>query len=93
MVSLSQRFARDQRIAWRLIENEAVLIDRGEKEVLRLNPIATGIWNAIDGQRALSEVIDHLHGQFDVDRRRLERDVLKFMKKLVRRELVIQPDL
>ena len=91
MTSLDTRLARDERISWRMIEDEAVLVDREEGEVLRLNPIGTEIWKTIDGKRTLTEIIDHVYQTFEVDRKRAQKDVIRFVKKLLRRELVEEP--
>ncbi len=91
MPSLDTRVARDERIPWQIIEDEAVLVDREEGEVLRLNPIGTEIWKTIDGKRTLTESIDHVYQTFEVDRKRAQKDVIRFVKKLLRRELVKEP--
>ncbi len=91
MASLDKRVARDERIAWQIIEDEAVLVDREEGEVLRLNPIGAEIWKTIDGKRTLTEIIDHVYQTFEVDRKRAQKDVIRFVKKLLRRELVEEP--
>jgi len=83
-----KRLARSERFAWRVIEDEAVLVDQDEEEVLRLNPIATEIWQALDGSRTVTAIIDQIHQCFDVDRTTAEHDVLRFVKELVRREMV-----
>ncbi len=66
MLSPDKRFARDRRIAWHVIENEAVVID-------------------------FEDGIDHIHRTFEVDRKRAEKDALRFLKKLIRHELVAEP--
>ncbi len=91
MISPADRFTRQERIAWQIIEGEAVLIDREEGEVLRLNPIGTAIWTAMDGTRSVSEITDHLHRTFEVDRARAEKDVVGFLRELMQRELVKDP--
>jgi|SRR2546430_77522 len=87
-MQLDKRLARSERFAWRMIEDEVVLVDRDEEEVLRLNPIATEIWQALDGSRSIAEIIDRVHQSFDVDRKTAEKDVLRFVKELVKREMV-----
>ena len=87
-MQLDKRLARSERFAWRVIEDEAVLVDRDEEEVLRLNLIATEIWQALDGSRSIAEIIDQIHQSFDVDRRTAENDVVRFVKELVKREMV-----
>lgn len=87
-MQLDKRLARSERFAWRVIEDEAVLVDRDEEEVLRLNLIATEIWQALDGTRTVADIIDHIHRGFDADRKTAENDVLRFVKELVKREMV-----
>jgi coenzyme PQQ biosynthesis protein PqqD len=87
-MQLDKRLARSERFAWRVIEDEAVLVDRDEEEVLRLNPIGTELWQALDGSRSIAEIIDQVHQSFDVDRKTAEKDVLRFVKELINREMV-----
>ncbi len=87
-MQLDKRLARSERFAWRVIEDEAVLVDRDEEGVLRLNPIATEIWRALDGSRCIAEIIDQIHQSFDVDRKTAEKDVLRFVNELFNREMV-----
>ena len=87
-MQLDKRLAKSERFAWRVIEDEAVLLDRDEAEVLRLNAIGTEIWQALDGARSIAEIINQIHQSFDVDRKTAEKDVLRFMKELVNREMV-----
>ncbi len=84
----NKTFARDQEISWRVIEDEAVLVDRDEGEMLRLNPIATEIWQAIDGKRNLTEIADYICKRFDVKPRKAQKDVRRFVQQLLRREMV-----
>jgi coenzyme PQQ biosynthesis protein PqqD len=88
MRQLDKRLVRTERFAWRVIEDEAVLIDRDEEEVLRLNSIATEIWQALDGSRSIEEIINQIHHGFDVNRKTAENDVLRFVKELLKREMV-----
>ena len=85
---LDKYLVRSERFAWQVIEDEAVVLDREEEEMLRLNPIATEIWQALDGSRSIVELIDQIHQSFDVDRKTAENDVLRFVKELVNREMV-----
>ncbi len=88
MTSPDKRFARDARISWRIIEDEAILIDHDEREVMRLNPVGAEIWEGLDGTRTVNEIIDYIYHTFEVDRNRARKDVLRFLKELARREMV-----
>lgn len=91
MLALETRLSRNARIAWRLIEGEAVLLDEVEGELIRLNPVGAEIWNAIDGMRTVREIVDRISGTFDVSERTAMRDVHRFLKHLLRHELVEEP--
>lgn len=88
MASLDRRFSRDERIAWRVIEGEAILIDREEHDVVRLNRIGTRIWQGLNGRRTVHEIVDDIQQVFGVSRKQVHRDVLRFLRQLVRREMV-----
>ena len=88
MPSLDKRFARSEGVSWRVIEQEAVLINPEEAEVMRLNPVGTEIWQRLDGKRTVNELIEHLHQFFDVEKEQLQRDVLRFLTQLTRREMI-----
>ena len=90
MIRLDRRFARDATISWQVIEDEGVLIDRDDHEVLRLNPVGTAIWHACDGTRTCTEIVDHICQTFEVPRARAQRDVLRFLRQLARREMVTE---
>ncbi len=60
--------------------------------VIRLNEIGAAIWRAMDGRRTTNDIIEHLCRSFDVERKRAEKDVLRFLRQLRRRELVDERD-
>ena len=88
MLALDTRLAKSEKIPWRLIEEEAVLLDLDEGEVLRLNPVGAEIWNAIDGTRTVAEIVVHICRTFEVSHRTARRDAHRFLKQLLRHELV-----
>jgi hypothetical protein len=88
MLTVETRLAKSEKIPWRLIEEEAILLDLDEGEVLRLNPVGAEIWNAIDGTRTVAEIVAHICRTFEVSHRRARRDVDRFLKQLLRHELV-----
>ena len=86
--TFSSRFSKNGKIPWRIIEQEAILIDLDEGEVVRLNPVGAEIWNAIDGTRTANDIVDHVCRTFDVSQWRARRDVRRFIKQLLRHDLV-----
>ena len=90
MLTVDDRLAKSEKIPWRLIEEEAILIDLEEGEVLRLNPVGAEIWNAIDGTRTVAEIVAHIGRTFDVNQWTARWDVHRFLEQLLRHELVTE---
>ena len=88
MFRVEGRLSKNTKIPWRLIEEEAILIDRDEGEVVRLNPVAAEIWSAIDGKRTANEIVEHICCTFEVSPRKANRDVHRFINQLLRHELI-----
>ena len=85
---LERRLVKHAEIPWSVVEGEAVLIDYREGELIRLGPVGTAIWTALDGRRTVREVITHMLETFDVSERQAARDVRRFIRRLLRSELV-----
>ena|SRR5437867_12158204 len=88
MHSLDSRLTKNVQIPWRLIEEEAILLDLEEGEVIRLNPVAAEIWAAIDGTRTIAEILAHICRTFEVSEWRARRDMDRFIKTLLHHDLV-----
>ncbi|WP_420457503.1 PqqD family protein [Rubrivirga sp.] len=67
---------------------EAVVLDPVEGEYFGLNEVAARILALIGDGMTLSQVVDHLLTEYEVDRARLEADVRVFVADLDRRGLV-----
>jgi hypothetical protein len=74
--------------AWRIIEGEAVLLSMETKVLRGLNPVGSRVWELIDGQRDVEEIIDVIVKEFDVRPREADEDVRGFVKELLDRGLV-----
>jgi hypothetical protein len=75
-------------VRYRIIDEEGVVVRQNAGEVLVLNDLATRILALADGVAPVAGWIDALLRDFDVDRPRLERDVLAFAGELVEQGLL-----
>jgi len=82
MLPLDTIILKNERVPWRIIEGEAILVKVDSGEVIHLNEVAAEIWRTIDGKRKISEIVDHIQKDFDVDREEAEKDTLEFIKSL-----------
>ena len=67
----------------RVIGGRAVIVRQDSGEVLGLDPVGTEIFQtAIDGY-SVREIVGRLERLYDVERARLEADVVRFLRELV----------
>jgi len=70
------------------LDDEAVVLSLEGGVYFGLNPVGTRIWRLVQQPRTVREVRDCLVGEYDVDPRRGERDLLAFLGQLVAKGLV-----
>lgn len=58
------------------------------EHALRINASTAAILALCDGQRCLTEIVDHLARDYAADRARIERDVIALIDDLATRRLV-----
>ena len=90
MLGLETRLSKNEKIPWRLIEGQAILLDGEEGELIRLNEVGSEIWKAMDGRRTIGDITQHIAASFDVSERQAQKDVRRFVRLLLRQELVAQ---
>ncbi len=70
----------------------AMIVVPGRSEVQVLNSIGTQVWNLIDGQRTVGEIIERLVDEYDVAPDVLETDVRDFVISLDERDMLLQDE-
>jgi hypothetical protein len=82
MLDLDRYITRDPDAAWRIFEDGAVIVTPQESVMHSLNPVGTRIWELADGTLTVSEILDLVVEEFEVDREEAEQDVLGFCRAL-----------
>lgn len=80
--------AKSPTTAWRLIEGEAVILSLETKVLRGLNPVGSRVWELIDGQRSVEEIITAIVQEFDVTPQAAAEDVRGFVRELLDKGLV-----
>jgi coenzyme PQQ biosynthesis protein PqqD len=83
---LDKKVTRDENVAWRIIGDEAVLLSAEDSSVHSLDAVGTRIWELCDGEKTVSEIVDQVVSEFDVDRETAEKDVVEFIEELMNKE-------
>ena len=90
MLPLDTVISKNTKVPWRIIEGEAVLVKVDSGEVVQLNEVAAEIWRVIDGNKTIAEIVDHIHGLFEVDRKQVKKDALEFVQSLLDKNLALR---
>jgi coenzyme PQQ biosynthesis protein PqqD len=83
---------RASQTASQLIEGEAIVLDIPGKVLRGLNPVASRIWQLIDGTRSLSEISATIAREFSAGSEEVARDVQGFLDELVDKQLITYSD-
>jgi coenzyme PQQ biosynthesis protein PqqD len=83
---LDKKVTRDENVAWRIIGDEAVLLSAEDSSVHSLDAVGTRIWELCDGEKTVSEIVDQVVSEFEVDRETAEKDVVEFIEELMKKE-------
>lgn len=75
--------------AGRVIDGEAVLILSDSAEVNVLNPVGSRIFELIDGDTSLEQIVETIIQEYNVDRADAERDTVTFVKELVAHQVLV----
>lgn len=90
MLSMNACLSKNKKLPWRIIEDEAILVDVDEGEVVHLNPVGAEIWNVLDGKKTVSEIINYIYNTFEVKKEIAKKDTLEFLEKLLKKKIVIE---
>lgn len=84
------KYKRHPDVAWRMIEDEALVVDARNGKITPLNPVAAFIWNQLDGSKELDLVQQSVIESFEVDLKQAEKDLNEFVQQLIKEELITE---
>lgn len=93
---LSKVYKISEDVVTREIEGEVIIvplisgIGDLEDELYTLNETGRKIWEKLDGQKKLKEIISLLTGDFLDSDGELEKDVIGFITEMVKRKMVVE---
>ena len=88
MLTLDTCIFKNDQVPWRIIENEAILVDVGQGNVMQLNEVGAFIWSQIDGKKTMGQVIDCVYDSFEIDKAQAQQDTLEFLKELLKKQII-----
>ena len=89
MISPDNRLQHHPDVAWRLVQEDALLVDPHTGRIFPLNPVAARIWTLMDPPRQVSEIVEILVNEFDAPPESVREDAFEFIEKLLDANLVV----
>lgn len=80
--------SRNDRLSWRVLEGEAVVLFPDAGTLHRLNSTGTRCWELVDGTRSLAELGDDLSAEYSVPAEAIVADLQVLAADLVAAGLV-----
>lgn len=88
MASIDDKFIRNNDIAWRTIDGEALVVNPKDSLIYPLNDVGTRIWELFDGKRRVSDIASIICEEFEADAKAMQDDVMNFIEDLSKAGLV-----
>ena len=95
-VLLDAVYVPSEDIVAREIEGELVIIPLTagigdvEDELFSLNETGRAIWDKLEEKKTLNDLVEELSREFKTEKEKLEKDVVGFLKELLKRGIVIE---
>ena len=95
-IDLSKVYKISEDVVTREIEGEVIIvplisgIGDLEDELYTLNETGRKIWEKLDGQMKLEEIISELTGDYLDSDGEIEKDVIGFVTEMVKRKMVVE---
>ncbi len=93
-ISLDTIYIPSEDIIAREIEDEIIIVPLTagigdmEDELFSLNETAREIWNRLDGQHSLAEIIEELAREYEAPAELIEQDVCGLVAELLKRKML-----
>ena len=90
-VSLNECYTQQKKgVLTKQVSDEVVIIDMKKGIYHGLNPVGVQIWQQLDGQHRLSQIVEQVAASYaEVDKRVIETDTLSLVQVLLDNELVL----
>ena len=95
-ISFDAAYAPSEDIVAREIEGELIIvplvagIGDMEDELYTLNETGRAIWDKLDGQRSLGDVVRDLAAEYEAPSEEIEKDVKGLVEELLRRRMIAE---
>ena len=92
-MNLQSKCMRNSQTAYRNLEGEGLIMNPSDSTLHSLNEVAGAVWEFIEAEHSVEEVVEMVLSRFNIDRETATADVTVFLEALEERQLakVIDP--
>lgn len=79
MNRLDDVIKKNEDMAWRVIEGEALIVDPRKNLIYPVNSVGARVWELLDGKRPCRDIIETVRREFDCGGVDIESDINEFL--------------
>ena len=80
---------KNSTIQYQIIDQQAVLVMPVEGKVKVLNQVGAFIWDKIDGNNSLIDLIKAISATFDIQEEQAAKDLIEFLEELKNKNMIL----
>ena len=84
----SLKVRRNDEAVWRVIDGEIVVLIPQEVELHALTGCGGRVWELIEGEIAISEIVKRISAEYEVEPQKAREDITAFVHKLEQKKLL-----
>ena len=86
-MELNKIYNKTSEVAFRKVSDEYILVPLSDDiadmdSLFTMNEVGAFIWEQIDGNRSISQIVENVTGEFDVKNETAQKDVLTFLDEI-----------
>ena len=92
MDHMTRIYRKNEKIAWRIVEDDGVLLNLSTGYYYTLNEVGRFLWETLDGKKPLSDILTDIIGCYDVDTETAKSDMITLIEDLLQEGLIVADD-
>lgn len=88
MLDVSSKICQSKEIDATDLNEEKVMMNLDKGRYFALNPVGSRIWDIIEKEICVSEIVNVLLNEYDIDKESCEKSVINFLRILKDAELI-----
>ena len=89
VISDNVKILRSDDTTWSTYEDETIILNLDTGMYFTLNPVASLLWDALDGNRTLADLVMFICQEYEVEHTRAEKDIISILTFFLENKLII----